>query len=218
MDILVKLKRDDVTKNYSECTGAELYAAVRAERVKESRAKIIPEAWRRINSCWLESTRKSLLWKVAHEVIPVRNRFYLWGKSSRRECILCGQIETVQHAVFTCKVPRYLWNCFKKYFGLNSLTYEEAIGVHVARVVKRQRKFYLLVATEIIYQVWVNRCRVVHGGDCWGKERMRNIVSYYVRTWLGRERLRLGPDRFHRLWQCRGFRLVEGIVKFKLGD
>lgn len=205
----------------AEVTGlkvAQIYRLSRDKEENEYESDIVPQAWERINSFWLDSRRKTLIWKIAHGVLPVKEKFYHWGKNSSWECAICRRPESIQHAVFNCRPAKYLWDCFKKYFRLTSLTYEEATGLHRAKVPKKQQRFYWLVATEITYQIWVNRCRVSHGGACWGKLMLRNRVSFYVKLWLGRELVRLGEEEFKKKWQCDGFKVEGGSIKFKLKD
>lgn len=73
-----------------------------------------------------------------------------------------------------------------------------------------------MIAAETAYQVWVNRCRIAHGARAWDEEKIKAKISFYVRLWLGRERMRLGQDDFKRIWHCQGFREQMGIIKFNL--
>lgn len=217
-ETILRLRHENKEMDVMNMTARDIYNSLNTKESEKYKSEIIPEAWKRINSHWLDGRRRTLLWKIAHGVIPVKDKFYMWGKSSNTNCAACGQPETVKHAIFECRMAKYMWACFKKYFQLNSLTYEEAIGLHIGKVAKRQQKFYGLIAAEIAYQIWTNRCRINYGGICWGKERMRARVSFFVKLWLGRELVRRGEEQFKVMWQCSGFRVEGGTIKFQLKD
>lgn len=215
-DCIKELRTKNPDPEYASFKARDFYRALRDEDEENAVSKICPQAWERINYFWLDDSRKTLLWKIGHDVLPVRAKFFAWKKSSDADCVACHAPETVRHAIFDCMAIARIWDSVRKFFNLNSLSYEEATGHHLVRLNKRDRKFFALVAAETAYQGWVNRCRIVHGAEAWGENTIKAKIGFYVKLWLGREKLRLGDELFAKTWQSKNFKIVHDLIRFKL--
>ena len=56
-----------------------------------------------------ETNVQSLQFKIVNRYIPCKENLYLWGKELSNECLLCNDIDTIEHFVAQCSYNRVFW-------------------------------------------------------------------------------------------------------------
>lgn len=97
-DAMREIRGKETVSEVSNLKTNEIYSRMREKEEQRAGSNLVPEAWARIGKFWLDSRRSTLLWKIAHQIVPVRHKFFMWRKTSDGGCLVCRTPETVKHA------------------------------------------------------------------------------------------------------------------------
>lgn len=156
-------------------------------------------AWRSTTAGWLDARRASLQWRLAHDILPLRDRFSRFGLTTPF-CPFCTSRETAEHAFHHCFLPAALWHRVEVLYGVSHVRWSVIQTLLQPPVSVRDRRHFVLLATEINYQVWIARCIAVHGGHIRAVADVIRLVRAGIRSLLCRERSVLGAVEFGRRW------------------
>lgn len=101
---IIQAKQKDV--NLQDMTTSEIVSLLRTESSYAVRKPIpgkVPN-WGNISSNFLESSRKSLMWRLAHGILPLLN-YHRKKRHRRNVCEICGGDESLQHFFFSMSFP-----------------------------------------------------------------------------------------------------------------
>ncbi len=72
---------------------------------------------------------KNIQFKILHNVYPTMKHLFKWKIKINPNCTLCGEPETLEHAIFNCPVASDCWNKLFSLLKINttSLTYRNIL-------------------------------------------------------------------------------------------
>lgn len=155
--------------------------------------------WRAIHAEYLQGTRKSFAWRLAHGIIP-RLNYHRSASYVINSCSLCGGSESIKHLFYSCPFLTPVKDKVKSGFGLQNLTYSNIRYLDHMPKNSSARRQLILTIVEITYQTWRMRCDISHGMDppdetaflakCWNE----------IKWTLKREKHRLSATEFGKKW------------------
>lgn len=144
---------------------------------------------------------RNFAWLRGWDVLPTRERLARWGVSPTDRCPQCGQVETLDHALFSCVVARTFWLHVHQMFGI--------------RENRRRQKntFAALVVVLGAFLIWRRRC-------CAAMRRRPQRAMFpllrqlrvRIRAHLEQEFAISGEDDFLRRWSTRFISIQAGRV------
>lgn len=72
--------------------------------------------WKQLTSSVLPSDVRDFGWERGWGVLPTRDRLASWGVVPNSRCPQCGQVETLKHAMYDCRVARTFWRLLGRQF------------------------------------------------------------------------------------------------------
>ena len=155
----------------------------------------------------LDPTTLNVCFKLAHDVLPVAYKLYLWNYPVVRFCLMCHtQCETVEHLFYFCPFVRpardLMFSWVHKVSSMVPTMETIRFGPLGADTTCRTTTLVLLA--EYRYAVWVCRNKVR-----FDKKRpvSQEITRYLMARLVNRihvDRRRLPPDKFANLWTLPG--------------
>lgn len=90
----------------------------------EQRAVSETVRWNQLTATTLPADVRDFGWLRGWGVLPTKDRLAAWGVAPSDRCPQCGQRETLQHAMFDCRVVKTFWTLLSRMFGhpLNART------------------------------------------------------------------------------------------------
>ena len=86
---------------------------------------------------------KVFLWLVNKKSVLTRDVLLKKGWKGKKECVFCGQDESIDHLLFTCSAASLLWSLVRCVCGLKTipLNVKEFFGDGLANFTKKTRKW-----------------------------------------------------------------------------
>ncbi|XP_071688108.1 uncharacterized protein [Rutidosis leptorrhynchoides] len=102
------------------------------------------------------------IWRARLGYIPVRVTLDKWGINLNSvRCPICdGDIETVEHILFTCQVEKYTWSKVLHWWGYDSTIFSYGdifSGTFGNLAYDSKRTFWQAVCWVVCYTLWKNR-------------------------------------------------------------
>lgn len=156
--------------------------------------------WKSISSPFLEATRNTFMWRLAHGILP-RLNYHRNTRHVPNICNLCGRPESLQHFFYGCRYLEPFIKKVKTLFQGEQVTYSALRFLSPApknMCIKRQ---FILMVSELSYQNWRMRCSIAHG------QQPPHIETFFakwkneVRWSIRREQIRLTKIEFDKQWK-----------------
>lgn len=72
--------------------------------------------WKQLTSAVLPADVRDFGWERGWGVLPTRDRLAAWGVVPNSQCPQCGQVETLKHAIYDCRVAKTFWRLLGRMF------------------------------------------------------------------------------------------------------
>jgi len=165
----------------------------------------ISQAWKDINSNFMEPNISTLSWKIVHQIVPVN---YTWWKRNRRQskyCNFCRNVETICHIFYECSTVRPLWNIvftFISYYDQDIRLSEDIVLYNSLPVAKspyhRQVCTYLLSCAK--YCIWSSRNKAQYNNKRITADLLIMNFIYKLKFRITVDFLRLDRIKFTNYW------------------
>jgi len=166
--------------------------------------------WRALNCFDLDPRARDVMWRLAHNVLPVRAFLYRIHITTCTACPLChtpGVWETAKHLFISCPVTLPVWQylipCIARVANsplpltdanVLYLNFPASLGSQAAAILGR-------LYSELIYAVWIKRNAVVFERKQVSSQDVKLLFLYRLRVRLRADFLRLDAARFNDSWQ-----------------
>jgi hypothetical protein len=105
---------------------------------------------------------KIFLWYLKREVVLTKDNLARRNWNGGKQCVLCSQLDTIQHLFFDCHFARFLWRAVQVTFNIDRPTSvmhmfnNWAVGVGV-----RFKKLLFVGAGALHWELWTSRNEMV---------------------------------------------------------
>ena len=85
------------------------------------------------------------------------------GWKGEKECVFCGQDESIDHLLFTCSAASLLWSLVRCVCGLKSspLSVKDCFGGWINKFNKEDKKMVMIGVSALFWAIWKSRNAIV---------------------------------------------------------
>jgi hypothetical protein len=102
---------------------------------------------------------KMFFWLIARKSIPTKDNLIRKRWKGRKECVYCGQNESIDHLFFQCSAARLIWSLVKCAFDLRSIPndLDDCLNVWLKTFQKSDKRLTLVGVSAMFWSIW--KCR-----------------------------------------------------------